>query len=174
MTPIAHVHDQRNCLRDLCNGELGPSEELPETLLDKRLFPTMSARPTAKWVEPMTRSAISWRVCNALLFMAHPCRSGKVRIEMTMCGTSGHLGRFFASWRLGVLAFSRRATGVEGRTRGGVACESSRFGSHVSLRETRSPNLPAPAKPAGASLFDSQPFERGLAEPQRWATPNVL
>src|SRR4030095_14454898 len=34
----------------------------------------------------------------------------------------------------------------------------------------RSPNQAAPAKPAGASLFDSQPFERGLAEPQRSAT----
>jgi len=31
----------------------------------------------------------------------------------------------------------------------------------------KSPNQAALAKPAGASLLDSQPFERGLAEPQR-------
>jgi hypothetical protein len=90
-----------------------------------------------------------------------------MRIAMTTCGTSGHLSQFFASWRLGVFAFSLRATEVEGRTRGGLASEALTFGSHVPLRETRSPNQAAPAKPAGASLFDSQPFERGLAEPGR-------
>jgi hypothetical protein len=33
----------------------------------------------------------------------------------------------------------------------------------------RAPNQAAPAKPAGASLLDSQPLERGLAEPRRYA-----
>jgi hypothetical protein len=33
----------------------------------------------------------------------------------------------------------------------------------------RQPIKAAPAKPAGAPLFDSQPVERGLAEPRRWA-----
>ena len=39
---------------------------------------------------------------------------------------------------------------------------------------TKRPNQAAPAKPAGAPLFHSQPAERGLAEPRRWADANFM
>src|SRR5262245_55952134 len=116
-----------------------------------------------------------------------------MRIAMTTVRNSGHLGRFFASWRLGVFALNHRTVpaelchGPDQRDREDDSASTNDsevsfltprredaktqrdlFGPDV-LSGVRSPNQAAPAKPAGASLFDSQPFERGLAEPQRWA-----
>jgi hypothetical protein len=91
-------------------------------------------------------------------------RSGKVRITMTTVRDYGHHSRGFASLRLCVSALFRRATEVPYRFATGFVSAPSRFRA---LGRFRSPNQAAPAKPAGASLFDSQPFERGLAEPRR-------
>ena len=93
-------------------------------------------------------------------------RSGKVRITMTTVRDHGHYSRGFASLRLCVSALFRRATEVPYRFDTGFVSAPSRFRA---LGRFRSPNQAAPAKPAGASLFDSQPFERGLAEPRRSA-----
>jgi len=102
---------------------------------------------------------------------------------MSTVQSHGHRGRSFASWRLGVFALSDRTALLEQRYekacggRGGDAGFSG--GLEVSFLTRRRkgakatfmriPNQAAPAKPAGASLFDSQPIERGLAEAQRSA-----
>jgi len=97
---------------------------------------------------------------------------------MSTVQSHGHRGRSFASWRLGVFALSDRTALLEQRYekacggRGGDAGFSG--GLEVSFLTRRRKgaketfmNQAAPAKPAGASLFDSQPIERGLADPQR-------
>jgi len=100
---------------------------------------------------------------------------------MSTVQSHGHRGRSFASWRLGVFALSDRTALLEQRYEkacGGRGCDAGFSGGlEVSFltrrrqgaKETfmRIPNQAAPAKPA--SLFDSQPIERGLAEAQRSA-----
>ena len=108
----------------------------------------------------------------------HKNRSGQVRVTMSTVQSHGHRGQSFASWRFGVFALSDRTALLEQRYekacggRGGDAGFSG--GLEVSFLTRRRKgaketfmNQAAPAKPAGASLFDSQPIERGLADPQR-------
>src|SRR5262245_4982476 len=63
-----------------------------------------------------------------------------MRLAMTTVRRSGHLGWFFASWRLGVLAFSLSATDGAARLLGGLASRAWRFGCPIVLLETPSPN----------------------------------
>jgi hypothetical protein len=81
---------------------------------------------------------------------------------MTTVQDIAHLDRFFASWRLCVFAFDREDAKTQRREGGRPGLFLGRPASSGAF----SPNPAAPAKPARAPLFDSQPFERGLAEPR--------
>src|SRR5262245_36079893 len=81
---------------------------------------------------------------------------------------------FFAPWRLGVLALNAKAPrrkGAEGKAR--AHRREPRALAQWALPPHPSPNKAAPAKPAGAFLFDSQPVDRGLAEPSCRTQPPV-
>jgi hypothetical protein len=80
------------------------------------------ARPPGanQWVEPMTRSAIPWRVYTALLVMAHPCRSPVTAIDSDREAPQRREGRRedergmveISGQRLEPVAFRRRQDGL--------------------------------------------------------------
>src|SRR5262245_24465767 len=92
-----------------------------------------------------------------------------MRIAMTTVQNHGHLCRSFASLRLGVLAFSLSVTEGAACISGSLPSRTWRFGSHVVLTKTRSPNQAASGNGAMASWFHAEARRRAVPALRRWA-----